>query len=143
VDRRSAIAAGLGVLGAVGPAPAWAKKTEDLSPYSKVDPKAFGGGRTMSKDFKTPKQGEGLKWTGPKFSPNYPPAQEGYVPRPDSGVPLSSREEALALIKNTGARTFQDLAEGPQSGGGWYDHMEATKRQTERLYAERAATKGY
>jgi len=111
------------------------KGKEDLSPYSKVDPKAFGSGRTMGKDFKA-KAPEGIVWKGPKAKD--PKLAKG---KADAGVPLASADDALAIIKNSGARTFKDLAEGPQSGGGWYDHMEATRKQTERLYAEAAARK--
>ena len=57
-------------------------------------------------------------------------------------MPLASAEDAVALIQKTGARTFKDLAEGPQSGGGWQDHMDATRKQTERLYEARAKLKG-
>lgn len=111
------------------------KGKADLSPYSKVDPNAFGGGRTMGKDFKA-KNPEGILWKGPKA--REPKLAKG---KADAGVPLASAEDAMAIIQNSGARTFKDLAEGPQSGGGWYDHMEATRAQTERLYAEAAKRK--
>jgi len=64
------------------------------------------------------------------------------VPTTDAnGKPFITGEEASAIIKNSGARTFNDLAEGVQSGGGWQDHMIAVRRNTERLVAERAARK--
>jgi len=64
------------------------------------------------------------------------------VPTTDSdGKPFLEGEEARAIIKNSGARTFNDLAEGPQSGGSWKDDLLAKRRLTERLNAERAARK--
>jgi len=64
------------------------------------------------------------------------------VPTTDADrKPFITGEEARAIIKNSGARTFNDLAEGVQSGGGWQDHMIAVRRNTERLVAERAARK--
>jgi len=96
------------------------------------------------KDFKA-KRPEGL-FAQPKDAVKKQEAalKQGKVVVPTTDAdrkPFITGEEARAIIKNSGARTFNDLAEGVQSGGGWQDHMIAVRRNTERLVAERAARK--
>jgi len=120
------------------------KKPKAKAPAKDMYGKSFVGDSVTLKDFKA-KGPEGLgALSKGELKKQEAARKEGkvLVPTTDSdGRPFLEGEEARAIIGRSGARTFNDLAEGPQSGGGWRDDLAAKRRLTERLVEQRAALK--